>query len=130
MAQSEHKRLCSTKVSREKLAAQIEALATECGAQCTRRETYLQRKRQIGLLLTVGMWRCMLDLDAGCDSGAFLGHWYHDGDGQETLPKHFDLTIRGSENPYHRRKATSCQERFADFLDSLRAGLTALHAAD
>jgi hypothetical protein len=80
------------------------------------------------VLLTLGKgpWRVMVDFDAKSNVGAFLGHWYHDGEGPETLPEGFGATIQGSENPYHRRKATLCSDSFAAFVESLRAGLLAL----
>lgn len=125
---NEHKRLCSKATSRKALAAQIEAVARECGAACAERNLGIAKSRSIDLRLRKGPWCCMIDLDGDSRVGAFLGHWYHDGEGPETLPAHFDLTIRGSENPYHRRKATSCCYTFEAFLESLRAGLMALPA--
>jgi len=125
---SEYKRLCASAASRETLARAIEAIARESGASVTRRPAYLSRARAVLLLVSKGAWRCMIDFEAQSSVGAFLGHWYHDGGGAETLPLHFGLTIRGSENPYHRRKATSCCDSFDAFCVSIRAGLMALGA--
>lgn len=128
MKKSEHKTLCASAKSREQLARRIEAIATECGAIVTRWENYLPRDRAILLTVAKGDWRVMIDFDGKSKVGAFLGHWYADSkaDSGIELPKLFDFIIRGSMNAYHRRKATSCQDSFEAFADSIKAGLLAL----
>lgn len=123
---NEHRRLCATKSQREQMARQITKLAASHGATTMQRNSGIIHKRCIALVVAKGEWRCMIDLDGDSRVGAFMGHWYHDGESDATLPKHFDATILGSENPYHRRKATTCQDSFAGFLDSIRRGLEAL----
>ena len=123
---NEHKRLCKNAASRNMMASKVRTIAEECGAVCTMREGGTYSPRATKMNLAKGPWRCMLDFDGDSRVGAFLGHWYHEGDGAETLPPHFDLTIRGSENPYHRRRATTCAVGFDDFLTSIKAGLLAL----
>ena len=124
---SEYARLCGTAASRAKLAAEIAALAQECGATVMVPEWAGLHPRAESMVLAKGDWRCMFDFDGASHVGAFLGHWYSDNyDSADTLPKHFGLTIRGSENEYHRRKATTCTGTFEQFKESLRAGLMAL----
>lgn len=131
---NEHRRLCSTKASRAKLVAEIQSLATECGATAVVRENTREensRGRDIGVVLGIGEWRCMMHFDGDSHVDAFLGHWYSDNlESKATLPKNFGLTIRGSENEYHHRKATTCTDTFDEFKASLRAGFSALRGSD
>lgn len=126
MSKSQHKTLCGTKASRAKLAARITALVQECGATVAETDSF--SGRGIALTVTKMPWSCNVDLEGGSNDGAFLGHWYHDGCGDEKLPDGFASAIRGSVNEYHRRKATTCEEDFDRFLESLERGLKALSA--
>ena len=127
---NEHRKMCSTKAQRLWMTQQVLAIAIANGASMTARDSKLYGKRCTALLISKGEWRCMMDFDGNSRVGAFLGHWYHDGESDATLPPYFGFTIHGSENPYHRRKATTCENTFAGFLESIRAGLEALPPAN
>lgn len=121
---TEHAILCGTKASRESLLAQIVALAEKCGATAHMRDSY--RERSLEVTLTKMPWSCNITFDGASHVGAFLGHWYHDGTGNETLPDSFGSAIQGSVNQFHRRKATTCESHFPLFLLSIERGLQAL----
>lgn len=124
---SEYKRLCGTEKSRKSLAKQVEALAAKHGATVTRRENYLA-KRCVGLTLAIGPYRCMMDFRGGSYVDAFLGHWHNETGSSATYPADFAASIRGSVNPYHRQKATTCSDTFEGFLASIESGLESLKA--
>lgn len=117
---SEHRVLCATAKSRANLILQIEALAAELNLAFVARHTPLSL-RSMSFSLQHGPYCVSGNFDGASRVGSFLGHWHIEGKGGETFPACF-----ANVNPYHRTKATTCVDRFDDFIDCLRRSFVVL----
>lgn len=79
--------------------------------------------------LSLGVYRVSMSFTGDSHVGAFLGHWDiedRDTDRSSIYPAEFGADIRGNVNPYHHRKATTCEDSFDRFLVSIEGGLRCL----
>lgn len=122
---TEYARLCSTVSGRVALAAELLAVVREHGGTLAWPEVGLAGDRLTRLEVSVGPYRCMLDLDGNSRAGAFIGHWYIERDADESVQYSglFGLAIRGSVNPYHWQKALTCEDTWDGFKRSIGTGL-------
>lgn len=124
---TEYAKRSSTAKGREELAKAVELLAEQSGAK-TERGPKNTMERNITLYVIVGSYRCMMHFCGESNVGAFLGHWHMGSDAPHEMeyPEGFASAIRGSVNPHHRRKATSCEETFDGHLRVLASGIEKL----
>lgn len=122
------KTLFSTKAKRTKAAARIADLAERLGVDCTIEPAPLG-DRELWVRLAFGPYRCQTDLDGATACTAYLAHWHADhGDQEATYPADFGVTIGGTVNECHRRKATTFADDFDGLLASLQKGFERLQS--
>jgi hypothetical protein len=123
-----HKKLCSTAAKREALATRIKNVAALHGAT-VEDETFPDRLRVLNV--SVGPFRCMIDLDGSTNVEGFFGHWHiawnEEGADDAKYSYAFAGAIRGSVNNYTWRKATAYEDTFEGLLRSLEHGLGCLN---
>ena len=125
---SEHRRACSTIAKRKALAARVKALADRYGAVTTISPSPLT-PTDVSVTVAFNVFRVSMTFRGRSNVGAFLGHWHindYDSDRSIAYPVEFGADIRGSRNPYHGRKATTCEDTFDGFLHSIERGLICL----
>jgi hypothetical protein len=119
MAKSEHRTLCASKGSRARMAQQTTDLAAQHGWETDTKHD----AREITVSLRKGALRVSLDFDGASHVNAFLAHWNVDTSSDlKPYTAGFAVAIRGSNNPYHLCKATTCEDTFRGFLASLEGG--------
>jgi hypothetical protein len=111
------------------MAAALESLITQCGANWQRREgsspypgaqcIELQVSAARGLSVRVSL------NGESCQPNVYVLSWHMQSGSQAQLNQ---ATFGGSVNPYHRQKATYVAHGFADLCAQLKSGL--LKAAD
>lgn len=126
---NEHRVLCATKASRNRMVGQVFELADRYGWNHSDRVD----GREIRLSLNKGATCVSLDFDGDSRVGVFLARWYVstavevDAD-FGPYDAQFAAAIRGSNNPYHLCKATTCEDTFRGLLESLEGGFKFLQA--
>ena len=115
---------CRSAAGRNRLLARLQELATEVGATLTRGE--FDDPTEIHVTLTRGPYAVSTWLNGRSNVGAFLGHWHTELRSGATYPRDFAAAIDGTLNTCHFGKATTCENSFAAFLESLRAGFRVL----
>lgn len=115
----------STKAKRSALAKSLKQIAVDNDATTEITES----ASALCLRITKGPYRVGIELNGKSQCDALLAHWYVDFKTDACYPADFGYTIHGSINPYHFRKATTCDEDVSLFLESIANGLAALNAA-
>ena len=126
--QNEHRRLCATAKGRKALADQVCALAARFNAPATVLPGILNN-RELRIRIAFGIYCVDMSFAGDSNVGAFIGNWHIEDRGTDRsayYPAEFGADIRGTRNPYHGRKATTCEESFERFLISLEGGLRCL----
>jgi hypothetical protein len=111
---------------RQLMAATIENIAREHGAQCERSEG-LWSPRETTLDLSLNSLCISISLDgtnAQDRAGDFCLPWCVSVDSDAKLSEAFGNAMRASVNPHHRRKCTTFAAGWPDLCEKLRAGLT------
>lgn len=120
---NEYRMLCAAKASRNRMSEQVRELADRYGWGYSARED----GRETRVSLNKGVTCVSVDFDGGSRVGAFLAHWYVSTAvevdvGFKPYDASFAGAIRGSNNPYHLCKATTCEDTFRGLLESLEGG--------
>lgn len=125
---NECRKACATKVGRAAMMTAVKAMAAEIGATIEAPDG-IQSPRRVGLYICMGPYRCMMHFDGESRVDAFLGHWFIEERDAASFPDNFGAIIGGSINQYHKRKATTCQDSFVEFLGCISDGLKCLKEA-
>lgn len=124
-SKTEYAARTATQSGRKQLVKEIEALASRLGASVKDCTSGVE-PRCVSVVLEIGACRCMMSFSGASRVGAFLGHWYVDLDAPGDFAPYdvlFAGAIRGSHNPYHLRKATTCCATLEAFTESLEQGI-------